>query len=139
MSARYTKRINVFLQRYQFGERNRREESIIDFVTALKDLAVNCDFGNLTEERVRDQFVLKLKEPHIQQEITRKFFSNKASLQEVVDEAILVSSSTKTATKMQKREDRISEESPDEICKVEYKNKDKSSSAEPTKTLCEVR
>ncbi|KII72995.1 hypothetical protein RF11_08170 [Thelohanellus kitauei] len=89
-------------------EKETEEEWITDFVSVLKDLAVNRHFGNLTEERLRDQFVLKLNEQHIKQEMIRKFYLNKASLQEVVDEAILVSSSTTTATEIGKREHRIS-------------------------------
>ncbi|KAJ1169187.1 hypothetical protein NDU88_001093 [Pleurodeles waltl] len=55
-------KVSIILQRYYFGKRKQMDdESIEDFVTALRKLASSCNFGENLEERIRDRFMLECK------------------------------------------------------------------------------
>ncbi|KII64756.1 hypothetical protein RF11_06648 [Thelohanellus kitauei] len=83
MATRHQEKINVFYERFNFGNRSRRgNETIMEFLGALKDLSVNCDFGDQVDERIRDQFVLKLKDESIHQDLMRRFTTIKSTLDE---------------------------------------------------------
>lgn len=53
-------------ERYRFWRRAQNEnESIIQYVPALKKLVVTCNFGQLTDEMVRDKLIGKRNVPCI--------------------------------------------------------------------------
>ncbi|UYV84360.1 hypothetical protein LAZ67_X001933 [Cordylochernes scorpioides] len=50
---------NVIYRRYNFfSEVQEKNQSFDDFVTKIKNKAVDCDFGDLTESLIRDRIVL---------------------------------------------------------------------------------
>ena len=50
--------MNVIAERYTFRQRKQSStESIEEYVAALRGLTVNCQFGALTDELIRDQVV----------------------------------------------------------------------------------
>lgn len=52
--------INVVVDRHKFRQRAQRpDESIADYVSAMKELLVNCDIGYRGDEILRDQLVEK--------------------------------------------------------------------------------
>lgn len=52
--------INVVVERHKFRQRAQRpNESLADYVAALRELLVNCDFGDRGDEMLRDQLVEK--------------------------------------------------------------------------------
>ncbi|XP_067122089.1 uncharacterized protein [Centruroides vittatus] len=52
---------NLTIERYNFLTRRQKpDESIEDFVTALKNLSLTCEFDNLRESLVRDMFIVGL-------------------------------------------------------------------------------
>lgn len=57
-------------ERYRFRQRRQlSEESVSQYVTELKKLAKNCNFGAGLEENLRDQFVCGLKSDVIRQRL----------------------------------------------------------------------
>ncbi|CDW60681.1 hypothetical protein TTRE_0000907201, partial [Trichuris trichiura] len=65
----------------------RKNESVMQFVNALRGLAGKCDFGNALSERLRDQVVIGINNVNWQQELLRQFPSNAATLQQVEEAA----------------------------------------------------
>lgn len=58
IEAYFVPRINVVAERYRFRRRRQRsDETVLQFVTALQELVTHCAFGNLKEEMIRDQVV----------------------------------------------------------------------------------
>ncbi|KAJ1181358.1 hypothetical protein NDU88_006566 [Pleurodeles waltl] len=54
--------VSIILQQYYSGKRKQDAgESVEDFVTALRKLAVLYDFGNNIEVRIQDQFMLECR------------------------------------------------------------------------------
>ena len=53
-------KINVVAERYKFRQRTQRPgETAQDYVAALRELAVTCNFGAMRDEMIRDQIVEK--------------------------------------------------------------------------------
>ena len=54
---------NVIYERFQFQRRTQEpDETVEQFVTALKALATSCQFGDTQEERLRDQMVFGVRD-----------------------------------------------------------------------------
>ncbi|KII62506.1 hypothetical protein RF11_04778 [Thelohanellus kitauei] len=131
MTRRYQRKINIFYERYKFGNRSRHHsESDMDFIAALKELSVNCDFGEATDERVRDRFVLQLNDQSIQQDLMRKFHTNDATLDEVLEEVLVLSTSTKAVSIMKNNtnnkgdsDEVVMKVSPDRASKKQSENR----------------
>ena len=52
---------------YRFGTRNRgKEESISEYIVALKKLAIHCNFADFLDRALRDRFVIGLGDEKIQ-------------------------------------------------------------------------
>ncbi|KII64146.1 hypothetical protein RF11_09340 [Thelohanellus kitauei] len=123
MTRRHQQKLNIFLERFTFGNRVRgHNETIMDFLSSLKDLAVNCNFGESSDERIRDQFVLKLNDECMQQDLMRRFHTNEASLDEVVEEALVLSTSKRAASTIRGSSNCKSEAEYDIVMKVDKQN-----------------
>ncbi|XP_055388170.1 uncharacterized protein LOC129616540 [Condylostylus longicornis] len=60
-------KINLAIERHKFFTcAQKPTESIEDFITGLKNLSLNCEFGTLRESLVRDIFVCGLSQQNIQ-------------------------------------------------------------------------
>ncbi|XP_038064800.1 uncharacterized protein LOC119735167 [Patiria miniata] len=60
LQAHFQPTVNVVAERYRFRQRAQRtDEPVEQYVIALRQLAVTCDFGSLADEMIRDQLVEK--------------------------------------------------------------------------------
>uniref|UniRef100_A0A5S6QLW0 RNA-directed DNA polymerase n=1 Tax=Trichuris muris TaxID=70415 RepID=A0A5S6QLW0_TRIMR len=76
------------VDRVHFSMRFRhKEESVTQFINALRGLSGKCDFGVTLCERLRDQVVIGINNLTWQQELLRQFPSNAATLQQVEEAA----------------------------------------------------
>ncbi|KAJ1097700.1 hypothetical protein NDU88_002817 [Pleurodeles waltl] len=74
LDMHYRPKISTILERYYFGKRLKIEgESVENYVTDLRRLASSCKFGLLTDERIRDQFMLGCNIEKIQEELWLKY------------------------------------------------------------------
>ncbi|KAJ1207368.1 hypothetical protein NDU88_002759 [Pleurodeles waltl] len=79
----YRPRVCVAVDRYKFFHRKQgKDESVEDYVSALKNLAINCRFGDMHDELIRDQIVMKSSNSNIQDNLWAK---GVILLQEVID------------------------------------------------------
>ncbi|XP_069504413.1 exosome complex component RRP42 isoform X1 [Ambystoma mexicanum] len=64
---------NIILERYKFATREQKNgESIEDFVTALRGLAVKCKFTHCQDEHLRDQLMIKCSNDSIRKELWKE-------------------------------------------------------------------
>lgn len=68
LEAEFTQPTNVTLQQLKFHSRKQEEgESLKDFLSALRALAIPANFGNQTQEHVRKQFMVGVASTEIQE------------------------------------------------------------------------
>lgn len=66
LRAFFVQKVNVVAERNKFCQRAQRlSEPIVQYVAALRELLVNCEFGALTDDMIRDQIVEKTCTPRI--------------------------------------------------------------------------
>ena len=71
-------------ERVVFAQRHRKEEeTVTQFINALRALAGNCDFGASLAERLRDQLVIGLNNDVWQKEIFRLHPTNESTLAQI--------------------------------------------------------
>jgi hypothetical protein len=64
--------IDVTYERYIFFSRDMREaESVDEYVTQLKQLSENCEFGTLSESLIKDRLVLGIKDKNVKDRLLR--------------------------------------------------------------------
>jgi hypothetical protein len=64
----------VTYERYIFFSRDMREEDSVDeYVTQLKQLSENCEFGTLSESLIKDRLVLGIRDKNVKD----RAFANK--------------------------------------------------------------
>lgn len=62
----FVPKVNVVAERNKFCQYAQQPgKSTVQYVAALRDLLVNCDFGILMDDMIRDQIVEKTCTPHI--------------------------------------------------------------------------
>ena len=62
----YKPKHSVVGERYTFGSRNQQEnESITDFILALKKLSINFEFGDSLKNTLRDRLLIVVQSPAI--------------------------------------------------------------------------
>ena len=60
LDSHFTPAVNVVAERYRFRQRGQRhDEPVDDYISSLRALVVNCEFGSLRDEFIRDQLVEK--------------------------------------------------------------------------------
>ncbi|KAI4895153.1 hypothetical protein NFI96_009265 [Prochilodus magdalenae] len=70
LSAHYKPKPLVIAERFRFQKRNQLEnETVSEYMVALKQLSTHCDFGNHLDEALRDRFVSGLKAEAIQRKL----------------------------------------------------------------------
>ncbi|XP_040065887.1 uncharacterized protein LOC115310708, partial [Ixodes scapularis] len=68
LEAEFTQPTNVTLRELQFHSRRQREcESLQDFLSALRTLAVQANFGSRTQDCIRKQFMIGVASTEIQE------------------------------------------------------------------------
>jgi transposase InsO family protein len=61
---------SVSVQRYKFYSRNKRkDESVAEFVSELRKLAENCQFGETLEDMLRDRLVCGINDDSVQRRL----------------------------------------------------------------------
>lgn len=80
----YQQNICIMAERVVFAQRHRKEEeTVTQFINALRALAGNCDFGASLAERLRDQLVIGLNNDAWQKEIFRLHPTNESTLAQI--------------------------------------------------------
>ena len=70
LEKHYVPQKSVTYERHKFRQRKQgSEESIDDFITALRTLARECKFGQLEDEAIRDQLVEGTNEMRVQERL----------------------------------------------------------------------
>lgn len=71
LNLRYGKKKNIVMERFIFYSRKQRaDKSIEDFVSALRSLAVTCDFEHISYEQVlRDQILMRTNNKKVQERL----------------------------------------------------------------------
>lgn len=65
-------RKNTVMERYSFWERSQKEGETIDqFVTALKNRAKNCEFGDQKDFMIRDRIIFGVREARLKERLLR--------------------------------------------------------------------
>ena len=58
------------VERYTFRQRAQRPgESVREYITALHELVANCNFGQLSDELIRDQLIEKSNNPRVRERL----------------------------------------------------------------------
>ncbi|XP_038063014.1 uncharacterized protein K02A2.6-like [Patiria miniata] len=58
LDRHFKPKLNVVAERYRFRRRSQLPgESVDDYIRELRALASSCNFGNMTDELIRDQFI----------------------------------------------------------------------------------
>ncbi|KAK2145951.1 hypothetical protein LSH36_644g00000 [Paralvinella palmiformis] len=58
----YKPKHSVVGERYTFGSRNQQEnESVTDFILALKKLSINCEFGDSLKNTLMDRLLIGVR------------------------------------------------------------------------------
>jgi hypothetical protein len=71
-TAYFAPTINVTYERYIFFSRDMREEESVDeYVTQLKQLSANCEFGTLSESLIKDRLVLGIRDKNVKDRLLR--------------------------------------------------------------------
>ena len=70
LEKHYNPKPHEIAQSFYFGTRNKKsEESVGDYVLALKRLAVHCNYGEHLNWALRDRFVCGLNNPKVQNKL----------------------------------------------------------------------
>ena len=70
MTNHYKPQRVTIAERFRFNKRNQGDnESVADYIVALKQLASSCEFGAFLNEALRDRFVRGLRHESIQKRL----------------------------------------------------------------------
>ncbi|XP_064488523.1 uncharacterized protein K02A2.6-like [Ornithodoros turicata] len=70
LEKRYAENYNVMVERRKFRQRSQLpDESIAEYVTALRGLAITCNYGTMLDETLRDQLVDKALLPQVRERL----------------------------------------------------------------------
>ncbi|XP_064475478.1 uncharacterized protein K02A2.6-like [Ornithodoros turicata] len=70
LEKRYAESYNVMVERRKFRQRSQLpDESIEEYVTALRGLAITCNYGTMLDETLRDQLVDKALLPQVRERL----------------------------------------------------------------------
>lgn len=70
LKAHFTPKTNTVAERHVFRKRTQAShESIIQYIAALRDLASTCEFGEHTDEMIRDQLIENVCSPRIRERL----------------------------------------------------------------------
>jgi hypothetical protein len=93
LNGYYKPTTNYLAERAKFGKCYRKpEQTITQYLSDLRSLAIGCKFGGTLEERLRDQFLLGLQNPTMQEELFRRHPEDDALLAVIEADALLLES-----------------------------------------------
>jgi len=68
-----TPRCNLTFERHQFNTRKQgRNETVDDYITQLKLLSENCEYGQLKDSIIRDIFIIGITDSHLRESMLRE-------------------------------------------------------------------
>ena len=66
LKKHFVPKVNVIAERHKFRQRAQRpDETVNDFLAALRQLAAACEFGNMEEQMLRDQLIERVANTRI--------------------------------------------------------------------------
>ncbi|XP_034056171.1 uncharacterized protein LOC117535746 [Gymnodraco acuticeps] len=93
LRAHFVPKVNVIAERHKFRQRaQRHDETIAQYVSALREMMVLCEFGNAEQDMLRDQIVEKAYSGRIRE---RLLLEDKLTL----DKAIQIANQVETAVR----------------------------------------
>ncbi|KAL1277184.1 hypothetical protein QQF64_023857 [Cirrhinus molitorella] len=102
LRAFFVQKVNVVAERNKFRQSAQiLGEPIVQYVPALRELLVNCDFGALADDMIRDQIVEKTCTPRIRK---RLLLETDLTLQKVITIAGQIESAVAEAKAMEQTE-----------------------------------
>lgn len=82
LKAFFVPKVNIVAERNKFRLRSQNVgESIVHYVAALRELAITCEFGDVTDDMIRDQLVEKTNSTRIRE---RLLLENELTLQKAI-------------------------------------------------------
>ena len=95
LEAYFVLKTNTVAERHAFRKRVQRpDETVLQYVTALRELASTCDFGDRADEVIRDQIVEHLHNPRIRE---RLLMDSKLTLESAMTTAAQIDAATEQA------------------------------------------
>lgn len=96
---------NVITERYKFKERKQlNNETIVQFVTALKKMSEYCEFAVSLDSALRDQLIWGLKDQNIKK---RLLSEELLTFKKCVEMSIAMEAANNDVTRLDQREERI--------------------------------
>lgn len=93
----FTPKVNVVVERHTFRKRAQlRDETIVQYIAALRQLAATCEFEN-SDDMIRDQLVEHCVNPHIRERLLLK---TKLKLKDAITLACQIESAGEQAKAM---------------------------------------
>ena len=66
LKKHFVPKVNVIAERHKFRQRAQRpDETVNEFLAALRQLAAACEFGNMEEQMLRDQLIERVANTRI--------------------------------------------------------------------------
>ncbi len=102
LRAFFVQKVNVVAERNKFRQRAQRfSEPIVQYVAALRELLVTCDFGALADDMIKDQIVEKTCTSRIRE---RLLLETDLTLQKAITIAGQIESAVAEAKAMERTE-----------------------------------
>lgn len=93
LNSFYRPTTNYLAERVKFGQTYRKDEqTVTQFIGELRAKAVLCKFGSTLNERLRDQFLVGLKNPAMQEDLFSRHPEEKAEFNDIEKSALLLES-----------------------------------------------
>ena len=96
LRAHFTPMTNVVVERHTFRKRTQGpHETVTQYVAALRELASSCEFGDKTDEMLRDQLIQYVTNAHIREKLLLELNLN-------LDKAITLATQIESAAEQAK-------------------------------------
>ena len=113
--AHYKPKVNLTTERYRFQSRKQGQgESIPDYLAALKQLSLKCEFGNQLNNRLCDAFVFGLANTETKKRLLQK---DKLELDKAVAAASAIEQANADAVELSREAKNVNAVSRDQSCK----------------------
>ena len=120
---------NYLPERRKFGKIHRKtEQSIAQYLSELRPAAGECKFGATLNERLRDQFLLGLNNPNIQEELFRKHPEDGATHADIETDALLLEAAYQQRKNFEASNSKSASDAAGTVAKVNSKPKQKGQS-----------
>lgn len=89
MENHFTPKINIFRERSNFYAASQQDgETIVDYTARLRNLSINCNFGEKLEGILIDKFVFGLKSGRIKDRVCEEKPTSETTLSQIVEIAL---------------------------------------------------